>query len=414
MTTKTDDIKLLPCPFCGGEAEMDTRQGYLALGTGRLGNRIAVYCRRCDADMGVCIEDVPDITPEQVAEMWNRRAAVEADRQQTAAQLLDPVFVHGNMCRGIIAPITFDMLAHVLGEEATKAWLAGHATDRQDHIADVRKMVPSDEELDDLSDEFHGYSGNHTRDGYLIPKFDYLGFARTLMSRYGSSQPATPPATISRDLLGRIVDEAFDGACEDTSPIEDIYRVIVREYGQPAASAAPLVPDCVWESLQRLIENGAALGAASRDDALVVARYRDRQKFMRVAPVAQEPHPDYSEMSRETLERHAASMAQLLSDDKPRAFWERYAIGPKSAPSCICCGHVPDEVAIQHAEIPSIVVCRRCHDAATAPVAQEPVAWIRTTDITEFTDTEPETDGWTALYAAPVAAQAHPSTGVQK
>lgn len=81
MTTKTDDIKLLPCPFCGGDAEMDTLQGYLGLGTGRLGNRIAVYCQRCDADMGVCIEDVPDITPEQVAEMWNRRAAVESDRQ---------------------------------------------------------------------------------------------------------------------------------------------------------------------------------------------------------------------------------------------------------------------------------------------------------------------------------------------
>ncbi len=80
MTTKTD-ITLLPCPFCGGEAEIDTRQGYLALGTGRLGNRIAAYCRGCNADMGVCIEDVPDIEPEQVANMWNRRAAVEADRQ---------------------------------------------------------------------------------------------------------------------------------------------------------------------------------------------------------------------------------------------------------------------------------------------------------------------------------------------
>lgn len=80
MRTKTD-ITLLPCPFCGGEAEMDTRQGYLALGTGRLGNRIAVYCRSCNADMGVCIEDVPDIEPEQVANMWNRRSAVEADRQ---------------------------------------------------------------------------------------------------------------------------------------------------------------------------------------------------------------------------------------------------------------------------------------------------------------------------------------------
>jgi len=51
------------------------------------------------------------------------RAAIEADRQRTAELLKNPVHVHTNMCRGIIAPITFDMLAHVLGEKATVAWL---------------------------------------------------------------------------------------------------------------------------------------------------------------------------------------------------------------------------------------------------------------------------------------------------
>lgn len=104
-----------------------------------------------------------------------------------------------------------------------------------------------------------------------------------------------------------------------------------------------------------------------------------------------EPRPDYSEMSREALERHAASMAQALADDKPRAFWERYAIGPKSAPSCICCGRIPDDVAVQHAEIPSIVVCRCCHDAATAPVAQE----LAASDVAEMATTRyrPVPDG---------------------
>ncbi|CUJ50241.1 Uncharacterised protein [Achromobacter sp. 2789STDY5608633] len=43
----------------------------------------------------------------------------------------------------------------------------------------------------------------------------------------------------------------------------------------------PHVPDAVWESLQRLIENGQVLGPASRHDARVVARYRDRQTFLR-------------------------------------------------------------------------------------------------------------------------------------
>lgn len=45
------------------------------------------------------------------------------------------------------------------------------------------------------------------------------------------------PAVISRELLGKIVDEAFGGACEDTSPIEDIYRIIVREFGMPTSKA---------------------------------------------------------------------------------------------------------------------------------------------------------------------------------
>ena len=34
---------------------------------------------------------------------------------------------------------------------------------------------------------------------------------------------------ISRELLGKIVDECFDGAIEDCKVIEDIYRVIARE-----------------------------------------------------------------------------------------------------------------------------------------------------------------------------------------
>ncbi|WP_322072212.1 hypothetical protein [Paraburkholderia bannensis] len=51
------------------------------------------------------------------------------------------------------------------------------------------------------------------------------------------------------------------------------------------------------------------------------------------------------------------------------------------------------EVARENAALPS--------DAAQAPIA-----WMRVTDITEWTDTEPESDGWTSLYAAPVAPAA--------
>lgn len=57
---------------------------------------------------------------------WQDRAALakQPSEQDIQALLKNPVVVHANMCRGIIAPITFDMLAHVLGDEAKKEWLA--------------------------------------------------------------------------------------------------------------------------------------------------------------------------------------------------------------------------------------------------------------------------------------------------
>lgn len=72
--TKTDEaLKLLPCPFCGGPAEMDTRQGYINLSNGRTETAVAVYCTVCGVQASICRGDVPDVWPEEVAEIWNRR-----------------------------------------------------------------------------------------------------------------------------------------------------------------------------------------------------------------------------------------------------------------------------------------------------------------------------------------------------
>jgi hypothetical protein len=54
---------------------MDTLRGYRNYKTGRMENEIAVYCTSCLADMSVCYADVPEIQPEQVADMWNKREA---------------------------------------------------------------------------------------------------------------------------------------------------------------------------------------------------------------------------------------------------------------------------------------------------------------------------------------------------
>lgn len=76
----------------------------------------------------------PDLTQQTLddvkAGIPARDAEIEALRKQVEtlqAQLQSPVNVHSNMCRGIIAPITFDMLAHVLGDDAKQEWIAAQA-----------------------------------------------------------------------------------------------------------------------------------------------------------------------------------------------------------------------------------------------------------------------------------------------
>lgn len=56
----------------------------------------------------------------------------------------------------------------------------------------------------------------------------------------------------------------------------------------------PSVPDGVAEALQRLIENGAVLGQASSDDALLVARYREHL-------LTSAPKPERSAYSSQAL-----------------------------------------------------------------------------------------------------------------
>lgn len=82
--------------------------------------------------------------------------------------------------------------------------------------------------------------------------------------------------------------DAYQGAMEEVAiwkrralEAEDLNRKFIAEINGPThmgepAQPAPSAPDGVVEALQRLIENGAVLGPASSEDALLVARYRQR------------------------------------------------------------------------------------------------------------------------------------------
>lgn len=73
--------QLKPCPFCGGHAEIDEQREYANFFTGIRESAISASCHgECDAEIMICRADVPGITPEEVAAMWNRRTpAIPAD-----------------------------------------------------------------------------------------------------------------------------------------------------------------------------------------------------------------------------------------------------------------------------------------------------------------------------------------------
>lgn len=47
-----------------------------------------------------------------------------------------------------------------------------------------------------------------------------------------------------------------------------------------------------------------------------------------------------------------------------REFFTRYGLPSKLPPSCLVCGDATPDPVIRHAELPSVVVCATCRDAA--------------------------------------------------
>jgi len=72
---------LLPCPFCGGEAESDMQQAFRTLSGGYLSNAVAIYCTKCTAQVSMCHDDHKEYAPEDLmtilAEAWNLRVPNE-------------------------------------------------------------------------------------------------------------------------------------------------------------------------------------------------------------------------------------------------------------------------------------------------------------------------------------------------
>jgi hypothetical protein len=120
-----------------------------------------------------------------------------------------------------------------------------------------------------------------------------------------------------------------------------------------ATAPSPAGPDALaevsarLEVLRRSAERGLAEAQSGKNNVDVWQHVLD--ELPRVA-AALRSRPADRDAERQTL----------------LEFFSKHALGPKMRPSCLVCGKTPIEwpPAIQHVELPGIVVCRGCRDAA--------------------------------------------------
>lgn len=85
--------ELLPCPFCGGDAAIDTMRNYRSISNGALKQGVTIYCGSCAAEMMHCYEDHPgtdqgDLRADLVV-AWNRRAFLDATEPVADGEVAD-------------------------------------------------------------------------------------------------------------------------------------------------------------------------------------------------------------------------------------------------------------------------------------------------------------------------------------
>jgi hypothetical protein len=178
--------------------------------------------------------------------------------------------------------------------------------------------------------------------------------------------------------------------------LEDIIEDFREDLGKPVIHCDPSAIKALLAEIERLRKDMARLLATSKTGGsdtcitcaahvLVITEDLEPEIERLRAALERIAHAKSSVLNAEQfaraesmLQRWAAdalnkappdeTTALLPADQKLKEFFSKHALGPLARPSCIVCGHVPKDwpPAIQHMELPGIVVCFPCRDAAQA------------------------------------------------
>ncbi len=173
----------------------------------------------------------------------------------------------------------------------------------------------------------------------------------------------------------------------EPSAEEQFHRALVRLLG-PAALASghktfyDVAREFFFEGVQVSGPGSAALPAVP----VAWLRPRDESAPWDLEFTSADDPQGFAVVRQESSAKGPYSAAQVarMLHDFPRlsAFCEKHAIGPRMPPKCLLCQHpvLPAELgascslAYQHPELPGVVVCRQCHDAAlAAPVVKDSI-----------------------------------------
>lgn len=205
---------------------------------------------------------IHSVGPGELHPMISKEAA-DSQAAELAEMFKEHVGKLGLRFDVIRSPFTplehFEILAEELTDHRDN--LLGHCNALEKKLAErpaLKAEVVMPNRLDDKYKEyFEDVEGDSFNYALYLRDVEAAIEAAGMKAAQAAPAVAMPPE-ISRDLLGKIVDEVFDGAIEDASVIEDVYRVIVRE--QQAAPAvvnqqvttAAVAPDALEQARRHL------------------------------------------------------------------------------------------------------------------------------------------------------------------
>lgn len=108
---------------------------------------------------------------------------------------------------------------------------------------------------------------------------------------------------------------------------------------------------------------------------------------------------NYTKATTVRLSGEPTDEAQRKADERMRhdypilqQFHSKHALGALYAPSCLCCGQQTGParpIAVQHMELPAIVVCKPCKDAASGVVVLDRLETMHEHGLSIFSPAKP-------------------------